>query len=116
MYKIVEGFIMMVYRKQTESSAKWLVAFLLFAAVMTFTVDEAFGMPAPGPRSWNNSTNYSGSSNDGPSSYGSYTHSNYRDCGGESEPSPNAVPEPTTLILFGLGLVAAGAAKRRAKL
>ena len=105
---------MMIYRRHTERTAKWLVALVFFIAVMTFTVDEVFGLPAPARPSSNNST--SGSpSHGGASTYDSNAPSSYNDCGTDSDPAPNAVPEPTTLILFGLGLAAAGTVRRKIK-
>ncbi|MEK7775717.1 MAG: PEP-CTERM sorting domain-containing protein [Candidatus Zixiibacteriota bacterium] len=105
---------MMIYRRETKSNARWLMALILFIAVMTFTVDEAFGLPSPARPSSNTFAPSGNTSSNSPSSYGYSSPLCYDDCQSGPEPTPGAVPEPTTLILFGLGLAAAGAARRKA--
>jgi len=108
---------MMIYRRETQSNAKWLVAAIIFIVAMTFTIDQAFGSPTPPRRHDSRNENHHGSSHQN----NHYSDNEYNkpewheeDHGGNTDPAPSAVPEPATIILLGLGLASAGAVRRKA--
>lgn len=108
---------MMIYRRETQSSAKWLVAAIIFIIAMTFTIDQAFGAPTPPSRGreTRHETHQGSSQQNHHHSGDRYNRPEYQaEVEGSNTPTPSAVPEPATIILLGLGLAAAGAARRKA--
>ena len=90
---------MKVYRRKESSPMKWVIAAILFIAVMTFTLSEVNGYPvSPKSSDQNNSSTdeYSVSSD------------NSSGADGSNDPAParssSVVPEPGTLLLMATGL------------
>lgn len=94
---------MKIYKTEPKSRLKWLVALVLFAMAMTFTTAEVYGFP----NSWRSNNN--GNQNNGGKNRREHDRNNPN--GGDND-TPSQVPEPTTLILLGSGLVAAYVVKK----
>ena len=90
---------MNVYRRRESNPMKWVIAAVLFLAVMTFTLSEVNGYPvSPKPGDQNtSSTNDNSVSTD--NSSGTDASSNRAPDKGTS-----VVPEPGTLLLMATGL------------
>jgi len=90
---------MNVYRRSESNPMKWVIAAILFIAVMTFTLGEVNGYPvSPKPSDQNNSTNDDNSVSTGNSS--GTDGSAHR----APEKGTSVVPEPGTLLLMATGL------------
>ncbi len=90
---------MNVYRRKESSPMKWVIAAILFIAMMTFTLSEVNGYPvSQKPGDQNNSSNDANSI--------SASNSSGSDVTTQSSPEKgtSVVPEPGTLLLMATGL------------
>lgn len=88
---------MMVYRSKKSQPFKWILALILFVAVMTITFDDVDGFNLPaGPES----TDTTGTN---PPTSASGTSGEIQDPPTDGD-TPSAIPEPATLLLMASGL------------
>ncbi len=90
---------MKVYGRRESNPLKWVIAAILFIAVMTFTMSEVNGYPvSPKPSDGNSSANtdYSAPTTDNSGNDGANNRT--------PEKGTTVVPEPGTLLLMATGL------------
>lgn len=89
---------MKVYRRKEANPFKWVLAAILFIAVMTFTLSEVNGYPVNSKPGSGNSTSDNDAVVNGSNSGGD--GGNYQ----APEHRTSIVPEPGTLLLMATGL------------
>ena len=90
---------MNVYRRKESNPMKWVIAAILFIAVMTFTLSEVNGYPVnQKPGDQNNSSDNDNSISTSSSSGSDDTTQR------APEKGTSVVPEPGTLLLMATGL------------
>ena len=93
---------MTIYHRKCSQPLKWLFALIIFVLAMTITFDDVYGIDKNTPPNSGNGSPYGGKSD----------VSGGRLTTGDDNPSPTAVPEPSTFILLAGGLGALYAARR----
>lgn len=90
---------MNVYRRRESNPMKWVIAAILFIAVMTFTLSEVNGYPVNQRQGGQNN-----SANDDNSISRSTNSGSDDTTQGSPEKGTSVVPEPGTLLLMATGL------------
>ncbi len=89
---------MKVYARKQSSPLKWVIAAILFIAVMTFTLSEVNGYPVPQKQGDHNNSGNNGT-------VPSANNSTKEGTGNRSpERGTSVVPEPGTILLMATGL------------
>ena len=88
---------MRIYQHRQQRISKWVLAGLAFLLVMTITFADVYGVNIPSKPGDGNNSSGSTPTVTGSGDQGSRT----------VDPPPSAVPEPTTIVLMGMGLGAA---------
>jgi hypothetical protein len=106
---------MMVYRKKSTQPLKWIVALVIFAVVLGFTLDEVDGFNIPGQSKDSTQQDVNaappGGSNQSSQSVSRETRVDPPETNSPEDIS--SVPEPGTLLLIASGLGAMYLMRRR---